>query len=60
MPSGSAGNAQAAFGACAIALVASVPARIVVDNSGCSIFPPELQAKLATLPLAVRVTCRLH
>src|SRR6516164_4478944 len=33
MPSGSKGNAQLAFGACAMALPASTPARIVATNS---------------------------
>src|SRR5438552_10967669 len=40
MPSGSEGNAQAAFGACAIAVPASTPARIVAENSVRSIFSP--------------------
>jgi hypothetical protein len=38
MPLGSEGNAQPASGACAIALPASAPARIVAENSVLSIF----------------------
>jgi hypothetical protein len=37
MPSGSEGNAQLASGACAMALPASAPARIVAKNSARSI-----------------------
>ena len=40
MPSGSEGNAQPASGACASALPASAPTRIVAENSGRSIFSP--------------------
>jgi hypothetical protein len=40
MPLGSEGNAQPASGACAIALPASAPARIVAENSVRSIFSP--------------------
>jgi hypothetical protein len=38
MPLGSEGNAQPASGACAIALPASAPARIVAENIVRSIF----------------------
>jgi hypothetical protein len=38
--SGSEGNAQPASGACAIALPANAPVRIVADNSVRSIFSP--------------------
>src|SRR5207248_7711480 len=40
IPLGSDGNAQSASGACAIALPASAPARIVAANSVLSIFSP--------------------
>src|SRR5580658_9969436 len=52
MPLGSIGSAQPAFGACAIALPASAPARIVAENSVCSIFSPSRIAGNAREALA--------
>ena len=56
MPSGSEGNAQPASGAYAIALPASIPARIVAEASVRSIFSLSL---IAAIP-AKRPLCVLH